>query len=232
MYLAALSASESELQTCRDLLDSHELARADRFLDPRHREQFYLSHGILRLLLSRYLAIPAKAVTFTFGDQQKPHLHTPTHQLKFNLSHSGQYALYAFAADCELGVDIEKIQSDHKMDVAERFFSSSEITAMRAAPESQRAALFFEFWSKKEAIIKANGRGLTQPLSSFAVNTGSQPEIVSADDSSWYLYSLPVHADYAAALAASTSLNRLVISDVTHLQPKERSNEALPHLSP
>src|SRR3990167_2083005 len=115
LYLAPLTVNPDKLQICRELLDENELARASHFIAPAKQESFTVAHGMLRLLLSRYLNIPPKAITFGLGEKHKPHLHTPTHHLKFNMSHSGSFALFAFAA-CELGVDIEKIQNDNKMD--------------------------------------------------------------------------------------------------------------------
>jgi 4'-phosphopantetheinyl transferase len=91
--------------------------------------------------------------------------------LRFNLSHSYGLALFAFAPHRDVGVDVEYVRPSLTDDrLAERFFSTQEVTALRALPESAQAEAFFHCWTRKEAYIKARGGGLSIGLASFAVS--------------------------------------------------------------
>jgi len=218
LFLAQLTATPDQEQTCLGYLNEEERIRANRFISPLDQQRFIIAHGILRLLLGRYLQAAPASIAFTFNAQKKPALITAA-GLRFNLSHSRDMAVYAFTTSGEIGVDIEKIQLDEKMNVAERFFSEQETSALKGLPDHERAAMFFRFWAKKEAIIKAHGKGLAVPLSSFSVSAATQPEQVSLDQAVWSLYSLDLHPDYAAALALDKPLTRLTLGEVINLEP-------------
>jgi hypothetical protein len=96
---------------------------------------------------------------------------TLTPPAPFNLSHSGGMGLIGWARDRELGVDVERWRElRDEAALVRRFFSQAEIAAYEALPEAQRRAGFFRCWTRKEAYVKAVGRGLGLPLHSFDVN--------------------------------------------------------------
>ena len=89
----------------------------------------------------------------------------------FNLSHSHGIALYALTRGREIGVDIEYFRPDVEAGkLAERFFSPREAAVLRALPEHLRREGFFNCWTRKEAYIKAEGKGMAIPLSAFDVS--------------------------------------------------------------
>jgi 4'-phosphopantetheinyl transferase len=176
-------------------LDEDERARASRFHFEKHRRNFIVGRGVLRLLLGRYIEIPPANVRFSYGAQGKPALsgEHSAGSLRFNASHSGELALYAFLKDCAVGVDVELIKGDFATEeIAERFFSASEIEALRVLPATDKPAGFFRCWTRKEAYIKAIGSGLSHPLDQFDVT-------VEIPD--WSILDLDVGSGYAAALA-------------------------------
>lgn len=92
----------------------------------------------------------------------------------FNLSHSGAMGLVGWARGHEIGVDIEVWRSLHdEAALVHRFFSPAEIAAYEALPAARRTEGFFNCWTRKEAYIKAIGRGLGLPLDSFDVSIES-----------------------------------------------------------
>jgi 4'-phosphopantetheinyl transferase len=94
--------------------------------------------------------------------------------LNFNLSHSAGLALYAFARDQEVGVDVERVRFDIEHEqIAERFFSPYERSVLRSLPAEEKAETFFACWTRKEAFIKAHGEGLSLPLDQFDVSLAS-----------------------------------------------------------
>ena len=184
-------------------LDDDERARASRFHFEKHRRNFVVARGVLRFLLGRYLGTRPEEVRFEYGAQGKPTLAGRHHAdtLRFNASHSGDMALYAFVRDHEVGVDVEVIKGDFATEeIAERFFSAPEIVALRALPLTEKHAGFFRCWTRKEAYIKAIGSGLSHPLDQFDV---------TVEIPGWSILDLEVEAGYAAALAVDGPVHGL-----------------------
>jgi len=194
-----------------DSLDEDERERARRFRFERDRRRFIAAHGWVRALLGAYLGLPPRRVRFTRGPYGKPSLEMGCGDgaLRFNLSHSHERVLCAVARRRDLGVDIEYMRElPDAAQVAETAFSARERAALLAQPPSARHAAFYACWSRKEAYIKAIGRGLDMPLDRFDVTvSAAEPArlLGVADDpgeaSRWELRDLPPIPGYAAALA-------------------------------
>jgi 4'-phosphopantetheinyl transferase len=210
VWRADLPACQPYLSTLQALLSADEQSRASRFYFNKDRQRFTLARAILRVILSRYLDCSAADLQFCYSETGKPALSHPAQPLCFNLSHSDQIALYAVAWNRAVGIDIERItpNRDYEM-IAARFFSASEQAELVSLPAEQRLQGFFNGWTRKEALLKAMGKGLTVPLDQFAVSLspGLPACLLSiAWDSSelkrWMLAELLVSADYAAAVVA------------------------------
>jgi 4'-phosphopantetheinyl transferase len=90
--------------------------------------------------------------------------------IRFNVSNSGDLALYAVTLRREIGVDLEQLKPmPDGMDIAQRFFSAPENEVFAALGEEVRDLAFFRCWTRKEAYIKAVGEGLSMPLDRFDV---------------------------------------------------------------
>jgi len=190
-----------------ELLSHGELARADRFVLTADRQRFIACRTTLRLLLGNYLQIPPQSVLIEEGPQGKP-IVTGSNlalRLKFNLSHSHGMAVFVFANEREVGIDVEKIRLDFAShEIAQRYFSSQEIAELEAlAPQLYRAG-FFRCWTRKEAYIKARGQGLQIPLNSFSVSLAPErpPQLIATDSERWSIYSFEPLPEYAAAIVA------------------------------
>ncbi len=159
-------------QQLAPLLAPDETERARRFYFERDRISFTIARGVLRVLLGRYLGLPAGKVRFGYASHGKPYLLAgQSHDgLNFNVSHSHGLGLFAFTKGRELGVDLEQIrQETSDKEIAERFFSQREVTCLRSLPSDLQAQGFFNCWTRKEAYIKARGEGLSMPLDKFDV---------------------------------------------------------------
>ena len=191
------------------LLQADEVARANRFYFEKDRKHFVVARGFLRLLLAWYLHTEAKQLQFVYGAWGKPSLAGEfcETQLRFNMSHSHGVALYAVTEGREIGIDVEHVRADFASDdIARRFFSSHEVGVLCELPEDDRVSAFFRCWTRKEAYIKATGRGMSQPLDGFDVTLGSGDDValLRAEDGSherWRLVDIAVGAGYAGALA-------------------------------
>jgi 4'-phosphopantetheinyl transferase len=169
VWEASLARSAAQTALLRDLLSPDERDRADRFRFDRDRDRYTAARGMLRILLGAYLGRPPASLTFDYGRFQKPALRGGG--LSFNLSHSGPVALYAICAGGEVGIDIERDDADFARErIAEHFFSTSEVQALRSVPQALQARAFLHCWTRKEAFIKARGDGLSLALDSFDVS--------------------------------------------------------------
>lgn len=161
----------------------------------------------LRALLGIYLGLPADGVPLVEGEHGRPDLAAPWNQyLQFNWSHTAGIAVVAIARDVVPGVDVERIRRRPRtMPVAERYFHPEEVTALRALDESRREHAFLELWTRKEAILKALGRGVAFGLHRLQLNVASEPPSLlwlDGDDATqWQLKSLQIDHDCIASVA-------------------------------
>lgn len=215
VWKVALDVPASDLEHFQALLSGEEAQRAARFYFARDRHHWSVARASLRRLLGRYLNVAPQDFCFTNNAYGKPSITYPTEgqRLHFNLSHSGDLALYAFAYDREVGVDVERIRAnmDYK-ELATRYFSASECAALGALPENLQQEAFFLCWSRKEAYIKARGLGLSLPLDQFDVSLipgeparllGSREEPRATER--WSLQALWPATGYAGAVVAERS---------------------------
>ncbi len=211
VWRIALELPAECVQNLLATLAADERARAEHFRFQKDSEHFIVGRGVLRAILSGYLNMEGDQLRFRYARYGKPSL-VPiagVEPLNFNLSHSGELALCAVTRGRELGVDIEYMRPKVALiKIAERFFSLRESAELRALPvECQRKA-FFNCWTRKEAIVKAKGGGLSITLSEFDVSlVDGQPAALlstkwdAQETERWSLKELHPGAGYVAALA-------------------------------
>src|SRR5215510_12763994 len=208
VWRAALDQPADVKAKLAPLLSQDEYQRAMRFYRPTDRDRFIAGRGILRKILSTYLALAPDEVRFVYNEYGKPFISTDQNRgaLSFNLSHSNGNALYVVARSRRVGIDIEYMREDFAtLEVAERFFSKDEFEALKASPIDRRTEAFFNCWSRKESYIKAIGMGVSYPLDGFTVSLGVPPALLNVDADAtetarWKMYGLDVAEGYAAAL--------------------------------
>jgi len=212
IWRASLDLHSWHVDELTQLLSDDELAKVTRFHFERHRRRLIVARGTLRVMLGHYAGVEPGQLRFTYGPHGKPHLADPIQgrDLQFNLAHSQELALYAFARRRQIGVDLEFVRSIPDFDQnGFRLFSDREKEVFHALPEDQRLTAFFTCWTRKEAYIKARGDGLSIPLGKIEVSlTPSEPATllaVEADvekSSQWSLRDLAPGPGYVGALAA------------------------------
>jgi len=232
-----LQADPAVRSSLRGLLSPDEIDRADRFAFERLRVSYEVSHGALRVLLAQYVGCDPGDLAFTFGTWGKPALRGES-RVRFNMSHSGELAVYAIALDCEVGVDVEKVREISDLEeIAERFFSRAEVSELLSIGDAkQRRAAFFRCWTRKESYIKSVGDGLSSGLDQFQVTLlpGAPAGLVHIGNdagagSAWTLQHLEPAPGYVGALAYRGSARKLELSpplssrDVLELSPTTAS---------
>jgi 4'-phosphopantetheinyl transferase len=222
LVLFALDVADADRERLASLLSEHEAARAARFLANIHGQRFIVSHARLRLLLAAQLGQPPETIELGAGPHGKPELVGAGAKggLHFNLSHSDGFGLVGWSWNRQIGVDVEvwRPMRDQAA-LVRRFFSAAEIAAWESLDPLLRMEAFFNLWTRKEAYIKALGRGLSLPLDSFDVShesgTGARlvrPSALAADGRQWTL----------AAPSAGMGLSLAVVLEagVCHTSPE------------
>ncbi len=188
------------------LLSPAELARAERTKAGAPREEFIAARGALRLLLAAATAQAPQQVAFEIGEQGKPML--AGRGVDFNVSHAGGCALLAISRAGSVGVDVEPCQRtslgiDEAMELARANFHQDEIAAVDAeATDAQRLAMFYRCWTRKEAVVKADGRGLYVPLADFCVLDKARDVPIKVPGGHlFWLHDVCLNESYTAALA-------------------------------
>ncbi|MCF1470126.1 4'-phosphopantetheinyl transferase superfamily protein [Agrobacterium vitis] len=189
-------------------LSMDERRRANCLVDQQQRAVYVLVHDALRPILAAYLGSQPLDVKFRKMTNGKPILAGTTSRLHFNLSHSGERAVIAVTRAAQIGVDIERLRANRRLDaVAKRFFALEEraLLACRQTNDSERNSHLL--WAFKEAFVKATGYGLKQPLDSFALDWSAQnPKIIrepSGFVQRWTLECFSPHSDYVGALVVN-----------------------------
>jgi len=210
VWAAPLEATAEGLDKFARTLAPEEHERAGRFLFDRDRERFVVGRGLLRAILGRYLGAEPAEIALAYGPHGKPTLDGAFagNRLAFNVAHSAGLAVVAVARDCVLGVDVERVRDlGNAAEMADRFFSPRESAELRALPDDQRPAAFIHLWTRKEAFLKATGRGIAEGLEIIEVSflpeeparLISVPE--TAEHLAWELHDLKPAAGFGAALA-------------------------------
>ncbi len=161
------------------ILDNRERERMARFMFERHRHTYLIAHALVRTVLSRYADVEPADWAFVFNEHGRPDI-DPAHQLgtlQFNLTHTEDLAVVAVARS-DVGVDAEDVtRRSSTIKVAEHFFAEDEVAQLQSLPAADMTSRFFDFWTLKEAYMKARGMGLALPLNAFFYDLRDLPEI-------------------------------------------------------
>jgi 4'-phosphopantetheinyl transferase len=156
---------------------------------------------MLRRLLGERLHIPPQHLVFEASYYGKPRLTNATAPIGFNLSHSGDRAAIAITSGAPVGIDIEQIRPlDDWAAITARFFSQRENQWLHALPLAEQLTGFYRLWTLKEAVLKADGRGLSFPLSEIEITITPAGPLLNTGE--WILSELNLAAGYTAAIAA------------------------------
>jgi 4'-phosphopantetheinyl transferase len=207
VWAVTLDSGQDCLSECSRLLSEGEISRAERFHFEADKRRYTIARGSLRKLIGRYLKREARSITFQTNEYGKPSLEDDV-ALSFNISHSGEMAVMAFSYGRNVGIDIEFVREniDHES-LSERFFSRAEVLVLKSLDEKDRLRCFYETWTRKEAFIKAVGKGLSIPLDQFdvSVGVGVSPALTDVrydrlNSNGWFMAGIVLNASFAGAI--------------------------------
>jgi 4'-phosphopantetheinyl transferase len=199
-------------------MSGDEMSRAGKFVFEHLRRRYIAAHGILRDILGRYLAKEPREIAFSSNAFGKPFLPVgESDGLYFNMSHASDLVVVALVRDRLIGVDVEFIRPLQDLDaLAEYHFSPQERALLANRALSDREPAFFTCWTRKEAYIKAVGKGLSLPLNSFDVSLPAgvagrriEPTADSPGVANWWLSDLTMPPAYKGALVVENGFECL-----------------------
>ena len=210
LWYATLESLRPRLAELEALLDPVEQERAQRFRFDVDRERFILGHGLLRSLLGKYLKRDASLVRMARGPFGKPYLERK--DLRFNMSDTKDAILIAFANKLEIGADIETMARDvdHQA-VSEHYFTAPEINAIVSAGTDAKRR-FLEFWTRKEAVLKASGVGIMDDLRALRVDAVRNTMMIEHEAfitmaaEEYHVQTLHVGSQHVVSVASPVSL--------------------------
>lgn len=197
----------------RALLNPAEKEQEPRFYFAKDRRRYLITRALVRTVLSRYVSIHPKAWIFSTNAYGRPEIvnaQAREASLSFNISHTHNLIVLGVTQCRALGVDVENARvREAPIDIAKHYFAPQEVAALAAAPPYQQQYRFFEYWTLKEAYIKARGMGLSLPLDKFSfhypdsrsVEIAIDPEL--ADDCArWQFWQFQPASEYFVAVCA------------------------------
>jgi len=215
VWVTTTPAHEASVMALAGQLSPEERERAGRFRVREPRCQFVFGRALLRQLLGASLKADPATLVFGYQPRGKPFLVQSglTSDLRFNLAHSGRMVAIALAWGRDVGVDVEFMRclEDWPL-LAERIFSSRELCELHSLPKPQQREAFFNGWTRKEAWLKATGKGLTDALPAIEVTLapGTDPELIGLPNGPeaaghWAIRAIPLPVDYVGAVVFKQS---------------------------
>ena len=180
------------------LLTDDERSRRDRFVRTEDQLRFACGRIFTRIIAGKYLSLPPGSINIAVGADNKPFIDCPARKLFHNVSHSGRFVLIAFSWSFPVGVDVEQVNHRTDIDGVCRMFHSSESAVIEGSGDF---ALFYRYWTAKEAFVKAVGRGLLMDFNSFFIGEDGMVYLSDGSPSGYSVVRLCDCEDYAEALS-------------------------------
>lgn len=202
------------------LLTADERLRRDRFRHAEDAGRFVAARVFVRNILAAYTGETPAAIGFVSGAGGKPAL-TPGRtggKLEFNLTHSGNRACLAIAADTPVGVDLELIRPlDDLLAIAHEVMTGDEFSEFLALDGDDRRMAFYGLWTRKEALLKAAASGFGADPRSCHVGLATDPDSWSHVDWNGQAWTVASFAPAPGAVGAVALAGKL--ATLRHCSP-------------
>lgn len=217
IYVTKIFKHQSQLEYLYSLLSKDEIRRALRFHFHRDFHAYCICRGLLRMLVGYFLSTDPQVIQFEYSEFGKPLVSDLS--LQFNISHSMGIVAFAITLHDSVGIDIEFVRPLADLDqLAYRSFSRIEYKYLHQHPASERLKIFFQIWTRKESLIKADGQGLHIPLQSFSTlaTTGQNSVVFLANPNpsrsmEYCIQDVEISDNFKAALTVNRQLNKFRI---------------------
>jgi len=203
------------LRDYESLLTGEERSQMSRFYYVRHRHQYLVTRALVRTSLSACHEVAPAEWRFGTNGYGKPAISHPVidSPANFNLSHTRGLIICGIVRHRDIGVDVEDLHRNTKTAFKRlsSYFSEDEIADLARLPPEQQNERFFDYWTLKEAYIKARGMGLAIPLDKFGFQFKADsldgftlhPDL-DDDAAAWQFWRIPVDGCYRIAVAVNS----------------------------
>jgi 4'-phosphopantetheinyl transferase len=196
-------------------LSAKEIQKAGDIASPSLRRRYIIARGTLRELVGSLLDERPRSIPIDAGPSGKPHIVGTEHGLHFNVSHSGDLAMICIADCGEVGVDVETVRHvPAAIAIAKRRFAPAEARFVEQDGLAGADGRFLLCWTRKEALVKAMGTGMSFDLRGLTVPLTSPSGIVAIQGRKggpakrWLLLDVPLCDGFVAAMALPASVMR------------------------
>jgi 4'-phosphopantetheinyl transferase len=201
VFCLKVSDFEQNLTQIKELLTANEILKSDNFVMEKDRNRFIVTRGVLKILLGKFLDKHPTDVEFYYEQTLKPRVKTKNADLHFNVTHSADRIIIAISSK-PIGVDIEHVDEDFGFDqILDVTFSNQELDYIQNSNNKSEA--FYLLWTRKEAFLKATGKGIDDDLQNIPALTGVHELVseISYSESPWYVGSFGIGNSYIASLS-------------------------------
>lgn len=202
------SFPENELQRLFNFLSLEEKNKANNYHFEIDRKRYILGRAVLKTLISKYTNRDVHSIHFGYNASKKPFLIPNNNKLQFNLSHSGELIAIAFRFDdIKIGIDIEMIDPTYDYNLILRdYFTENE----KALISEFGYPAFFKIWTRKEALFKAQGIGLTDEMRWTTVLRKKGMDSLKAFNQTFYCKTMHIDLKYYLSIVSNTSLKSII----------------------
>ena len=204
------------------LVPPEEFVKSRNFLNERAGGSYLITRAFVRTVLSQYADVTPRSWKFHYNAYGKPEIAAPAaaRSLRFNLAHTDGLVACAIAVDRDIGVDAEAIDRVVEMEeIASQYFAASEAAALKVLSPDDRRCRFFEWWTLKEAYLKARGLGLSLPLDKFVFSTEAKAAIEVVFDRNLAVD----QRDWQFSLLRPTTRHQVAVAVAGRLQEEQGS---------
>jgi 4'-phosphopantetheinyl transferase len=213
-----------------DLLDDAERARHDAFLREADRDRFLAAHALARILAAAAVGSTARSISYAAAPAGvtaaglKPRFTGAAAGLELSISHAARRVVVALCASVPVGVDVESIGgSPVDRSLVDAVLADGELAEFGALPQAAQAPALCRYWTRKEAVLKASGDGLSVSPARIAVSgPTTAPALVD-----WAGPGRPARAVYLRDLDAGPGYTAALASIGAPLEPSEHDAGAL-----
>jgi 4'-phosphopantetheinyl transferase len=168
------------------LLDEVERGRYAGYRREADKLRFLTGRSLIRGVAAAELGIAPSDVVLDSScfDCGKPHgkPRIVDSTLEVSISHSGDWVTLAMTEGAPVGVDVEEVRDAEVDSLAGICFSPVELETFKAMPEVVRRGAFFTYWARKEAVIKATGKGMSVAMSKLTLTGHDEaPRVVASE---------------------------------------------------
>jgi 4'-phosphopantetheinyl transferase len=216
LYIVEMSKFQDSVSSLIRFLLPAEMNRANRYHFSKDKSRFVICRMVLKFLLAKQTGLDVNKIVLDNDSNKKPYLSSHP-SVFFNVTHAGDYAIIAIAKE-PVGIDIEYINRKFEFsEIISYTLSNTEIDKLLNS--DNKLHTFYTYWTRKEAIVKATGKGISDNLPHIPAMDGHHIVASNILDNfkEMKVLSFDLNEDYIVSIAYSGNakhINKLLIYSI------------------